>query len=207
LEAGGRPAHGIASWTGASWSDLGEGVDGWAEPVIVFEDGLGSGPTLYVRGWFNSVGGVSVIDLAALPATASSPAALVAEGFFGTSPSGDSYFALWQGCAVVRAGDLDGDVAVGSQGLAAVLADWGTSAGDLDGDGKTSAQDVAVLLGAADCRGRGAITPRVGARAPLGGSRLGISLILLPRSGWSDAEVSDGSVSRHMPRRRSLRAI
>ena len=64
--AGGRPARGVARWDGSGWSDLGGGIDGWgwADSVIVFDDGLGAGPALYVGGWFNAVGGVPAKNIA-----------------------------------------------------------------------------------------------------------------------------------------------
>jgi hypothetical protein len=178
----GLATTGLVRWDGQSWRTVGGGIQGEVLSLAVFDDGTehslvvgGSfgfpAPLLtsnIVRWngveWLPMGAGMSgagaepelsnsVNALAALPATASTPAALVAGGFFGTSPSGDSYLALWRGCAVLCSGDLDGDGAVGASDLAVVLAAWGTPAGDLDGDGTTSAQDIAVLLGAwGECR-------------------------------------------------------
>lgn len=173
----GLATTGLAKWDGQTWRNVGGGVQGEVLTLAAFDDGeersLVVGGSFYFAAplltsnivrwngveWFAMGAGMSgagaepelsnsVNALAALPATASTPAAIVAGGFFGTSPSGDSYLALWQGCAVVCAGDLDGDGAVGAPDLAIVFAAWGTPAGDLDGDGTTSAQDIAVLLGA-----------------------------------------------------------
>ncbi len=56
--AGGVAANRIARWDGSSWSPLGEGVGGGTYPAVhalcVFDDG--SGPALYVGGYFTSAG-------------------------------------------------------------------------------------------------------------------------------------------------------
>lgn len=64
--AGGLPANNVARWDGTAWSALGTGISGGSntrvEAFAVFDDG--SGPALYVGGWFNSAGGVPVQNIA-----------------------------------------------------------------------------------------------------------------------------------------------
>ena len=58
-DAGGVPATGIARWDGAAWSALDGGVSGFDETVLalaVHDDG--SGPALYVGGFFSHAGGL-----------------------------------------------------------------------------------------------------------------------------------------------------
>lgn len=67
-EAGGTAAKNIAKWNGTSWSPLGSGLGG-VSPTEVgalasFVDGGGSGPSLYVGGYFTNAGGVSVNGIA-----------------------------------------------------------------------------------------------------------------------------------------------
>lgn len=58
--AGGQPASRIAKWNGFFWSPLGSGLDApvadGARSLVVFDDG--SGPAVYVGGFFNSAGNV-----------------------------------------------------------------------------------------------------------------------------------------------------
>jgi len=58
--AGGVTVNGIAKWDGHQWHALGQpgavGVSGFVWSMAVFDDG--SGPALYVGGFFNSAGGV-----------------------------------------------------------------------------------------------------------------------------------------------------
>ncbi len=169
--SGSASASSVVRWTGSTWVPVGSGLSGTAYSLAVFDDGTGQGPALYAGGtqlgltpgfrllqrWdgqaWSPVGGDTgpfgiIFALAPFGSNAASSPALIAGGNFSVSPAGDSFLALWQGCAGECIGDLDGDGAVGSSDLAIVLGGWGTAVGDLDGDGTTSAQDIAVLLGA-----------------------------------------------------------
>lgn len=70
--AGGVPANKIAKWDGTTWSTLGGGLGqtifdtAWA--IAVFDDG--TGPALYVGGVFQTVGGVTVNNIARWDGTA-----------------------------------------------------------------------------------------------------------------------------------------
>ncbi|MCH8822292.1 MAG: hypothetical protein IH984_02175 [Planctomycetes bacterium] len=65
LEPDGPPGvQGIAKWDGKTWSELGLGVDQEVYAMAVFDDGLGSGPLLYVTGEFLSAGGEPVPGIA-----------------------------------------------------------------------------------------------------------------------------------------------
>ncbi len=55
--AGGASVNNIARWDGQTWSPLGAGLDSSVAVMIVFDDGLGGGPALYVGGWFENAGG------------------------------------------------------------------------------------------------------------------------------------------------------
>jgi hypothetical protein len=59
--AGGVSAGHIARWDGASWSALHDSLFAWklswAEPLVVFDDGSGSGPALFVGGFFSGADG------------------------------------------------------------------------------------------------------------------------------------------------------
>jgi len=63
--AGGVAASNIAKWDGSSWSPLGSGVAGGPGGVYnlhVYDDG--SGPALYVGGWFETAGGITANGIA-----------------------------------------------------------------------------------------------------------------------------------------------
>ncbi|MCX5652845.1 MAG: hypothetical protein NTU45_15865 [Planctomycetota bacterium] len=70
--AGGAPARRIARWDGKAWSPLGSGVfGGWADGVLalaVYDSG--TGPQLYVAGYFTSAGGVAANQIARWNGTA-----------------------------------------------------------------------------------------------------------------------------------------
>ncbi len=53
-----------AKWDGKTWSDLGSGVDDEVFAMTVYDDGLGSGPLLYVAGDFLTAGGELVSRIA-----------------------------------------------------------------------------------------------------------------------------------------------
>jgi hypothetical protein len=66
--AGGAPAANIAKWDGSGWTPLGSGTSAtpqghpYVEALAVFDDG--SGPALYVAGWFDFAGGVAANHVA-----------------------------------------------------------------------------------------------------------------------------------------------
>ncbi len=62
--AGGVTVNRIAKWDGTSWSPLGDGMNSLVEALTVFDDGSGSGPSLYAGGGFSSAGGVTANRIA-----------------------------------------------------------------------------------------------------------------------------------------------
>jgi hypothetical protein len=67
VQAGGAAAKSIARWDGTSWLGLGSGLDdggsaGRGFALATFDDG--SGPALYVGGWFLAAGGVGARSIA-----------------------------------------------------------------------------------------------------------------------------------------------
>ncbi|MCH7792775.1 MAG: hypothetical protein IID31_10925 [Planctomycetes bacterium] len=54
--AGVPETRGIARWDGREWSSVGGGVDGLVYSMAVHDDG--TGPALFVGGWFSAAGGV-----------------------------------------------------------------------------------------------------------------------------------------------------
>ena len=77
-EAGGQPASHIAKWDGTSWSPLGPGISGsqfydsgQIRALRSFDDG--SGPLLYVGGWFYKAAGLGANFIAAWDGTTWSP--------------------------------------------------------------------------------------------------------------------------------------
>src|SRR5262245_29744756 len=56
--------RGIARWDGTQWSSVGGGLDGGARCFLVYDDGLGGGPALYVGGGFTMAGGVAAEGIA-----------------------------------------------------------------------------------------------------------------------------------------------
>jgi hypothetical protein len=66
--AGGVSANGIAKWDGASWSPLSSGINPLSatsygvSSLIAYDDG--SGPALFVGGWFQSAGGIATDNIA-----------------------------------------------------------------------------------------------------------------------------------------------
>jgi hypothetical protein len=65
-DAGGAPTNGIAKWDGSNWSALGSGLTSTTNAVVraltVFDDG--SGPALYVGGYFSNAGGATANNIA-----------------------------------------------------------------------------------------------------------------------------------------------
>src|SRR4051812_3514384 len=62
-------AAGIVRWDGANWIPLGPGVTGVNYPgevrtMIMFDDGQGAGPQLYVGGSFDHAGDVAAMNVA-----------------------------------------------------------------------------------------------------------------------------------------------
>jgi trimeric autotransporter adhesin len=72
--AGGIPANRIAKWDGTSWSSLGtgsaNGVNSSVRALMVFDDGSGGGPALYVGGGFWTAGGIPANRIAKWNGTA-----------------------------------------------------------------------------------------------------------------------------------------
>jgi hypothetical protein len=62
--AGGVPVRNLARWDGVQWSDVGGGVDDCVESLVVFDDGAGHGPALFVGGDFKEAGGVASLYVA-----------------------------------------------------------------------------------------------------------------------------------------------
>lgn len=64
--ADGKPAEGIARWNGSEWSGVGGGLRindyGWAATILEYDDG--SGPALYVGGYFDAAGGIPANSIA-----------------------------------------------------------------------------------------------------------------------------------------------
>ena len=60
--AGSEPIDRIARLDGSGWSPLGEGLNGTARALAIFDDG--SGPALYAGGGFTLAGGVSALGIA-----------------------------------------------------------------------------------------------------------------------------------------------
>lgn len=90
--AGGVPANGIAKWDGTSWSALGSGLLGISPSfpehpasMAVYDDG--TGPQLYVSGYFYTAGGLSAHGVARWNGTTWS-------SNFGTTFNFDSAYAM-----------------------------------------------------------------------------------------------------------------
>ncbi|MBM4112495.1 MAG: hypothetical protein FJ253_03840, partial [Phycisphaerae bacterium] len=64
LSAGGVAVNRIARWNGTAWTALGAGTNGPVECMLVFDDGSGEGPALFVGGSFTSAGGVPTANIA-----------------------------------------------------------------------------------------------------------------------------------------------
>ena len=62
--AGGVKASKIARWDGETWSSLGSGTVGTVRAMVVFDDGLGGGPALYIGGGFTEAGGAEALRIA-----------------------------------------------------------------------------------------------------------------------------------------------
>ena len=121
---GGVPASQIARWNGSNWSALGSGVNSEdARCLAVFDDGTGSGASLFVGGVSVSAGGVPVNGIARwdgatwsglddgvddwvgvmaaadLPGS-DGPALYVGGQFLDAGGAGDSFLGRWAGCPV-----------------------------------------------------------------------------------------------------------
>ena len=111
---GGMHANRIARWDGASWSALGQGVDGVVRTITTFDDGHGL--ALFAGGEFLSAGAMAVNRIARWDGSAwsslgsgtsaevlasivfddgSGPALFVAGEFASAADSGDSFLAKW----------------------------------------------------------------------------------------------------------------
>ncbi|MFN0242904.1 MAG: hypothetical protein ACKVWV_08450 [Planctomycetota bacterium] len=134
--AGGVSARGIAKWDGSSWSALGTGLgtrgflNGLGFALATFDDG--SGPALYVGGYFDSAGGVPASRIARWDGTTwsalgsgvasdpvyalaafddgSGPALYVGGDFTTAGGSPAQNLARWDGSAWSTAGDSNGEV-------------------------------------------------------------------------------------------------
>ena len=62
VDAGGVTVSNLARWDGASWSDVGGGVNPSVLALAVFDDG--TGPALYVGGRFTLAGGIPAEGIA-----------------------------------------------------------------------------------------------------------------------------------------------
>lgn len=66
--AGDVAARNVARWDGSQWSSLGtgasNGTDGFVNALAVYDDQSGTGPKLYVGGWFEHAGGIATNYLA-----------------------------------------------------------------------------------------------------------------------------------------------
>jgi len=72
---------GLLAWDGSTWTEVGGGVQGLVTELVVFDDGTGGGPALYVSGDFDSVGGgVAARNLARWDGTSWQAAGLEVEG-------------------------------------------------------------------------------------------------------------------------------
>lgn len=60
--ANGGSANRVAKWTGAQWTALGAGLNGFVEALAVFDDG--TGPALHAGGQFTSAGGAAASMIA-----------------------------------------------------------------------------------------------------------------------------------------------
>ena len=127
--AGGVEAKSIARWDGRTWSALGLGLhdingsEAAAGAIVVFDDGTGDGPALFVGGDFLIAGGIS-----------------------------SQHIAKWIVCVDIIPGDLDGDGSVGVKDLLILLGSWGPCAdcndciADLDDDCTVGVADLLILL-------------------------------------------------------------
>ena len=108
-----RVGH-LARWDGSTWSDVSGGTDGDVAALGVWDDGSGSGPSLYVGGDFHHAGTLEAEGLARWDGSAWSSAGDVAPLQNGTYPSIMSFAthddgngpALFMGGAFRRVGDV-----------------------------------------------------------------------------------------------------
>ncbi len=187
----------IVKLVGTKWLTLGiatGGVGEFVTSLAVYDEGMGRGPQLYAAGDFKELNGIPVRAIARLdgewwssldgeigPGTfGDDPSisalavfddghgpALCVGGDFLESPSGDSFVAMWRGCAAACPGDMvtsetfagPPDGVVDSADLAFLLGAWGSNPGspaDLatsetfapPPNGVVDGADLAALLGA-----------------------------------------------------------
>ncbi|MCH8825055.1 MAG: hypothetical protein IH984_16290 [Planctomycetes bacterium] len=62
--AGGNKVNHIAKWNGKAWLALGKGLNNYVAAMIVYDDGSGKGPALYVSGSFETTGEVEASNIA-----------------------------------------------------------------------------------------------------------------------------------------------
>jgi trimeric autotransporter adhesin len=163
-EAGGLPAHDVASWNGSQWSALGKGFDEAVGDIIDFDDGSGGGLSLYMAGGFTTVNGLVSRGIVRWDGSALSGVGGGLDGAAGSlaiyDDGGGS--ALFVGGAFAHAGGVpasnvarwDGSswsaLGSGIDGVVAALAVWDDgsgpalyAAGDFSAAGGGSANNVA----------------------------------------------------------------
>ena len=137
--AGGIQANGIARWDGTSWSPLGAGVSGGSvRAMAVFDDG--SGPALYVGGFFTTAGGVQAIRIAKWDGTSWSP---LGAGVSGGSVRAMTVFDDGSGPALYAGGFFS--MAGGTS--ARRIAKWDGASWSPLGDGRNEAVDALTVFG------------------------------------------------------------
>ena len=131
--AGGVAASHIAKWNGQGWAPLGAGIGSiWVEKLLVFDDGTGDGPDLYVGGEFNSAGGMVTSKIAIWRGCGDSrpgvPGDITGDGIVNVSDllSVINYWGLCpQPCPPVCPSDITGDCSVNVADLLMVINNWG----------------------------------------------------------------------------------
>ncbi|MHC4652941.1 MAG: hypothetical protein ACYTES_19035 [Planctomycetota bacterium] len=125
--AGGLDVYGIATWDGASWSAVGEGVSGGSVLGFgIFDDRSGAGPALYAGGAFAQAGGLvsERIGRWGCPVFGD----LDGDGVVGLVDFElllDAWGPCPPPCPPGCAADLDGDCEVGILDFLMMLANWG----------------------------------------------------------------------------------
>jgi hypothetical protein len=167
--AGGVAAKCIAKWNGTTWSPLGSGLVGsqyaGANALAVYDDG--TGPALYVGGWFDYAGGVPANGLAkwngttwsAIPGLAADPTnhvvtLAVHNDGNGNALYADGYFSIPSLPSIVGPRRWDGST-------------WSTL-----GTGPSSGNDLYSMLSFDDAQGGGPALVVAGEFAFVGGNLL-----------------------------------
>jgi trimeric autotransporter adhesin len=153
---GGTGTGGIGRWDGESWSDVGGGLD-WVEgsgggppevrSIQVFDDG--SGPALYVGGFFDRAGELEVTGIARWDGEKWSSFAELTRIVDGQweVPGAVQSLAVSEEWTTLFIGGLFGFVDdISSQNIAAYVGCPPAIPGDLNGDGVIDAADLLILL-------------------------------------------------------------